>query len=190
MPKEILVLDIETTGFLDQGGKIVEIGIVKLDLDSGEVTSVYDSLIKEDGLNASHTRGKFGWIFQNSNLKFEEVMEAPSLDSQKAVIQDLLDRYRVTAYNKAFDFGFLKDRGFQVKELECPMHLSTPIVKLPSPYNRGFKWPKVEEAWDFFFGKTGYIEAHRGLDDAAHEAKIVHKLYQMGKFPYTESLFD
>jgi len=191
MPKEILVLDIETTGFLNQGGKIVEIGIVKLDLDSGDVTPVYDSLIKEDGLNTSHTRGGFGWIFQNSDLRFEDVMEAPSLDSQREEIQVLLDRYRVTAYNKAFDFGFLKDRGFQVKELDCPMHLSTPIVKLPAPNGRrGFKWPKVEEAWDYFFGNTGYIEAHRGLDDAIHEAKIVHKLYQMGEFPYTVSLFD
>ena len=132
-----------------------------------------------------------GWIFQNSDLRFEEVLDAPSLVSQKEEIQDLLDRYRVTAYNKAFDFGFLKDRGFQIKELDCPMHLSTPIVKLPAPNGRrGFKWPKVEEAWDYFFGDTGYIEAHRGLDDAIHEAKIVYKLYQMGEFPYTVSLFD
>ena len=73
MAKEILVLDIETTGFLNQGGKIVEIGIVKLDLDSGAITPAYNSLIKEDGLNASHTRNGFGWIFQNSDLDFEDV---------------------------------------------------------------------------------------------------------------------
>lgn len=42
----------------------------------------------------------------------------------------------------------------------------------------------------FLFGNTGYIEAHRGLDDAIHEAKIVYKLYQMGEFPYAVSLFD
>lgn len=32
---KILILDIETTGFLQQGGKIVEIGIVELDLSNG-----------------------------------------------------------------------------------------------------------------------------------------------------------
>lgn len=191
MPKEILVLDIETTGFLNQGGKIVEIGIVKLDLDSGEITPVYNSLIKEEGLNSTHTQGKFGWIFQNSDLRFEDVLEAPSLMSQKEEIQELLDKYRATAYNKDFDFGFLRDRGFHIKELDCPMHLSTPIVKLPALYGRrGFKWPKVEEAWNYFFGNTGYVEAHRGLDDAIHEAKIVYKLYQLGEFPYAVSLFD
>ena len=191
MAKNILVLDIETTGFLNQGGKIVEIGIVKLDLDTGNIVPIYNSLIKEQGLDASHTRGNFGWIFKNSDLNFEDVLEARSLESQKEEIQDILDSYRVTAYNKAFDFGFLKDRGFHIKELDCPMLLSTPIVKLPAAYGRkGFKWPKVEEAWHYFFGDTGYDEAHRGLDDAAHEAKIVYKLYQMGEFPYTVSLFD
>lgn len=181
--KEILVLDIETTGFLNQGGKIVEIGIVKLNLENGETTPMYDSLIKEDGLDITHTYGRYGWIFQNSDLQFEDVMEAPTLESQRAEIQNLLNEYPVTAYNKSFDFGYLADRGFRINELDCPMKIATPIVKLPAMYGRGgYKWPKVEEAWDYFFGNTGYIEAHRGLDDAIHEAKIVFKLYQLGAF--------
>ena len=36
--KKILILDIETTGFLNQGGSIVEIGIVELNLDTGEIS--------------------------------------------------------------------------------------------------------------------------------------------------------
>lgn len=36
-----------------------------------------------------------------------------------------------------------------------------------------------QEAWRHFFGNTGYIEKHRGLDDAIHEAKIVFELHKM-----------
>ena len=34
--EKILILDIETTGFLQEGGKIVEVGIVELDLSNGK----------------------------------------------------------------------------------------------------------------------------------------------------------
>lgn len=82
-----------------------------------------------------------------------------------------------------FDFGFLKDRGFTFPiELDCPMKLSTDICKIPSPRGRGYKWPKVQEAYDFFFPDNEYIEKHRGADDAFYEADIVYKLYQMEIF--------
>lgn len=188
MNKTILVVDIETTSFLNQGGKIVEIGIVKLDLVTGKITPVYSSLINEPGFDINHTKEPFGWIFKNSDLTFDEIKFAPSLESQREIIQGLFNEFEATAYNKEFDFGFLIDRGFKINELSCPMLLSTPIVNLPA--NSGFKqpkWPKVEEVWKLFFGKTGYVEAHRGLDDAKHEAKIVYELFKRGKFKVSEN---
>lgn len=183
MSNRILVVDIETTGFLNQGGKIVEIGMVLLNLDNGEVEPIYDSLLKEPGLDRRHTQLPLGWIFQNSDLSYEDVEAAPSLESQREAIQFLFDNHRATAFNKKFDFDFLRDRGFRINELPCPMMIATPICKLPSRNGyKSYKWPKVEEAWEHFFGNTGYIEAHRGLDDAEHEAKIVYELYKMGEF--------
>ncbi len=180
---KILVLDIETTGFLNQGAKIVELGMVELDLSNGNITPLFDSLINEPGFDHRHAEYPFGWIFQNSDLTIEEVHAAPSLESLRTEIQELLDQYPATAYNKAFDFDFLRDRGFSIQELDCPMKLATPICKLPHFNGRsGYKWPKVEEAWEYFFGNTGYVEAHRGLDDAKHEAEIVFALYKLGKF--------
>jgi len=184
MNNTIIVVDIETTGFLNKGGLIVEIGIVKLNLATGEITPAYNSLIREDSFGPHHTVGAFGWIFNNSDLTYEEVEEAPSLESQREVIQELFDQYYATAFNKSFDFDFLGDRGFSIKELPCPMKVATPICKLPSQYGySSYKWPTVEEAWEYFFGKrTGYVEAHRGYDDAEHEAQIVYKLYELGHF--------
>ena len=63
------------------------------------------------------------------------------------------------------------------------MLLATDVCKLPSRNGKpGYKWPSVEEAWKHFFPNTKYVEAHRGADDAKHEALIVYELYKMGLF--------
>ena len=181
--KKILILDIETTGFLNQGGSIVEIGIVELDLDTGEITEVFESLVKEKILTGKHRKEPFGWIFNNSDLTPEAVRNAPGETEVFLQVQAILNKYPLgcTAFNKKFDFDFLKSRGIGIKELPCPMILSTDICKLPGRYD-DYKWPKVEEAFSHFFPDIEYIEKHRGLDDAKHEAMIVYKLYQDGVF--------
>lgn len=180
---KILVLDIETTGFLNQGGSIVEIGIVELNLENGEIKEVFNSLLKEDILTARHRSKPFGWIFENSDLTVEELRNAPKSETVLKEVQEILNKYPLgcTAYNKQFDFGFLRNRGIKVKDLPCPMILSTDILKLPGRFG-SYKWPKVEEAYDFFFPVNDYSEKHRGLDDAKHEAEIVFELYKRGVF--------
>jgi DNA polymerase III subunit epsilon len=183
---KIAVIDIETTGFLNQGGLIVEIGIVGLDLNTGEVTREFDALVKEPGFDESHARHPFGWIFQNSDLAFEDVLAARPLDELLPEIQAVVDRFSAgaTAYNKQFDFGFLRSRGLKIKDLPCIMLEACPVVNLPPAWKGGkAKWPKVEEAWEFFFPDTPYVEAHRALDDAEHEALIAHRLFELGRFP-------
>ena len=175
---KIAIIDLETTGFLNEGGLIVEVGIVELDLNTGEKKIIYDELVREPFYNEKH---KDSWIFSNSNLKHEDIMNANPLNLRE--IQDILTIYPVTAYNKEFDLDFLRSRGLEIySELSCPMRVATQICKIPHPTGYGYKWPKVQEAWEFLFGKTGYLEAHRGADDALHEAEIVYKLYKMGEF--------
>lgn len=180
---KILVVDIETTGFLNQGGSIVEIGIAELCLATGSIKMVYDSLLKEHIFSKTHTGGKFGWIFKNSDLTFEEVMDAPAAVEVLLEVQDILNEYPLgaTAYNHNFDFGYLRNRGVVVKNLADPMQLCTNILKLPGRFG-DYKWPKVQEAYDFFFPNNDYIEKHRGADDAVHEAEIVYELFKRGIF--------
>lgn len=178
MKNKIAIVDIETTGFLDNGGLILEVGIVELDLKTGETKMLYDELVREETYNHTH---KTSWIFENSDLTHNEICCASPLD--KARIQEIFNKYPVTAYNKKFDFDFLRSRGVNtIIELDCPMIILTDICKIPHPNGYGWKWPKVEESWDFLFGQTGYIEKHRGLDDAHHEAKIIHELHKRGEF--------
>lgn len=181
--KKILVIDIETTGFLNAGGKIVEIGIVELDLETGNRKIIFDKVCHETGITLKEVNDS--WIVSNSTLTMEEIRHSDNLNKLKPEIQAILYAYPLgaTAYNNAFDFGFLENRGFVFpKKLGCPMKLSTDICKIPKRGGYGYKWPNFEEAHEHFFGKTDYIEQHRGADDAYYEARLVHELYKLKIF--------
>lgn len=178
----ILIVDIETTGFLNKGGKIVEIGIAELDLETGNRKILFDQVMHERPITMAEVAD--AWIIKNSSLTVEQVQNSKQLIEYKKEIQEILYRYHkgATAFNNKFDFDFMEDRGFVFpRKLPCPMLLATDICKLPGKYG-SYKWPKVQEAYDFFFGKTDYVEEHRGADDAMHEAEIVYELYKRGIF--------
>lgn len=172
---KINVADIETTGF-SKDDLIVEIGIAQLCLETGNVTTIYNELVKEESFGEKHRKA---WIFQNSDLKFEDVMNAKPLDKER--LQYIFDLAPTTAYNKVFDMRFLLSRGFNILELDCPMLIATKVCKLIGKLGKP-KWPTVEEAWKHFFPDEQYVEKHRGADDAIHEAKIVHALYKLKHF--------
>jgi len=177
----ILIIDIETTDFLQRGGKIVEIGMVDLNLNTGERKIIYDQVCHERPITRQEVEDS--WIVKNSDLTVEKIQRSPQLMNIHYDVQTILYNYPLgaTAFNNAFDFGYMENRGFKFpRKLDCPMKLSTDICRLPGP--RGFKWPKVEEAHKHFFGDVGYVEKHRGADDAFYEAEIVYELYKMGVF--------
>lgn len=181
--KCILILDIETTDFLPRGGKIVEVGLVELNLENGERKIVFDEVCHETGITKNEVENS--WIVKNSSLTVEDIRRSKNLNHHREEIQSLLRIYPTgaTAFNNAFDFGFFEDRGFVFpKKLACPMKLATPICKIPKRRGGGYKWPNVQEAYEHFFGKTEYVEQHRGADDAFHEAEIVYELYKQGIF--------
>ena len=173
---KIAVLDIETTGFSPAADLIVEIGIVELCLETGDRRVIYDKVVREDGYGDGHRNS---WIFFNSDLNHDDVMCASPVDNEE--LSDIFSRYRVTAYNKKFDLGFLKHRGFDFDELPCPMIAATPVCRIRNRWG-GYKWPTVTEAYRFFVGDDGYVERHRGASDAMDEARIVWEMYKRGYF--------
>lgn len=183
----IVVVDIETTGFFHKEDCILEISVCRLDLDSGECSELFNKLIRENHYSVKH---RDAWIFKNSDLRYEDILKAKPLNVYKKELQRIFNIYPATAFNKRFDFGFLKDRGFLIKELPCPMVSATDILKLP-PKKPGtiYKWPSVEEAWKYFFPEKEYIEKHRAYDDSVHEALIIVELYKINKWkPIVEYL--
>lgn len=173
----IIVLDIETTALKPHIGIICEIGLCFLNLEKGNVDRIFDTTCQEKKYIDPNA-----WIFNNSDLTFDKVKKAPFLSDFKGVLQDLFDlEYPVTAFNQSFDFGFLEARGLEIpNKFWDPMLKLTNILKIPGYYGK-YKWPNVQEAWNFFFKDSDYIEKHRALDDAIHEAKIIHETYKLLK---------
>ncbi len=180
---KILVLDIETTGFSPEKDLIVEVGVVLLDLDNGCIEPVFHQLVKEKDFCHDH---KDSWVFENSDLDYNDVITAKPLDIAK--LQGLMALHPVAAWNCKFDFGFLQHRGLILKALPCPMMKSVSFFMIKGKFSK-WKWPSVQEAWDHLFPKSNYIEKHRGLDDAIHEAKIMHTLYHKDAWKIDENLF-
>ena len=71
---KLLIIDIETTGFVPQGQSIVEIGIVLCDSDTRETIPVFNQIVRDDEFD--YNKHKNAWIFQNSDLNIEKVMAA------------------------------------------------------------------------------------------------------------------
>ena len=173
----ILIIDIETCGF-NPKDPMVEVGICGLNVITGQTVKLFDSCVREDHFS-KEIHGK-SWIFENTSLKVDDVLKAPSLENVFDELQVLFADHACTAFNNKFDFSFLEARGFVLNKLECPMQIMTPIMKIPK--GTGYKWPNVQEAYNFCFPKNEYIEQHRGYDDSLHEAHIVYELIRRNKF--------
>lgn len=184
---KILVIDIETTGFLNKGGKIVEIGIIELCLETGETKILFDKVINP--MQSMETLEN-SWIVTNKYMTVNDIINGHKFEEIVDELQCIISKYTLgaTAFNRSFDFDFLGSYGITFpKMLPCPMILSTNICKLPKTgraalyFPGGYKWPKVEEAYKYFFPNSNYVEIHRGADDAVHEAAIVYELHKLNK---------
>lgn len=179
---EILIVDIETTGFAN-ADFIIEIGIVSLNVLTGVRKLIVDEVVWEKGITRPIVDNS--WIVNNSSLSSDLVYQGVALHKVQKLIQHILDMYPrgMTAFNNAFDFRFLEDRGFTFNKLPCPMKLLVPITKLPYKGGKeGYKYPNVMEAYKHYFPNEEYIELHRGGDDAIHEARIVWEMIKEGSF--------
>ena len=170
---KILVIDIETTGFVTKTDAIVEIGLVLADTDTRTYEVVFDKVVK--GKNFNPKKHSKSWIFSNSNLTIKQVEKAKPLATYQKEIQQLLDKYLVTAFNKSFDMRFMQYNGFFVNETKCLMESSKQYCNVKDKNGRKKK-PNVEEAYKTFFPNEKYVEAHRGADDAVHETKMLFKM--------------
>lgn len=179
---KVLIIDIEIAGLGDNidfiNDLIVEIGITAINLFTGEKKIIYNELVNE-GIYPGYSDS---WIFRNTDMKIEDIMEAKPLDIP--YLQKLSQMYYATAFNKKFDFSFFEKRGIHFRQIGCLMELSTPICKIP-PTQRmkeyrpwiKYKNPNAEEAYKFMYPDREWVELHRGGDDSKHEADIAKWLY-------------
>lgn len=176
-PDSILVVDIETTGTDVYRDQILELGIAKIHLPTKKIEKLVDCIVRP--------KSDFGvepdaWIFSHSSLTYDAVEKAwVSMDTLLPYLQYLFYNYRVTAFNKSFDLGFLARWGLEIPhELPCLMYTMTDICKIPHDY-WGVKWPSFTEAWGYYFSEE-LDDLHRAGPDAINEAKLTIKMIEEG----------
>ncbi len=149
---QVCIVDIETSGFLDEGGAIVEIGMCLVNVSTGEISPLFQSICKE----LSKTIPCDAWIFQNSDLDYDLVLEAPLFQMLVPTIQHFLLKYTATAFNQEFEFGFLENRGIFIPYRTFdPMIELTSIMMLPPVRpDTQYKWPKQKKLISFSFPKN------------------------------------
>jgi DNA polymerase III epsilon subunit-like protein len=163
-----LFFDTETTGKLDEGPHVVQVAALLADIDHKTVGEV-NVLIKPDG-----------WIVPDHVAKIHgittERAEAYGVPISIALnLYDALARRAETlvAHNIDFDCAVLGMEYERLhrhgpgdgKEIFCTMRESTDLVRLPSPYGKpGFKWPRLTEAYSFFFNEE-FVGAHDARND-------------------------
>jgi DNA polymerase III epsilon subunit-like protein len=81
LPSSLCFLDLETTGTSPAYGRIIDIGIIRV--DDGKVTQVYEKLVNPE-------RGLDPFISQMTGISAEELTVAPSFGSIKEEVLELL----------------------------------------------------------------------------------------------------
>ncbi|MBD3352743.1 MAG: hypothetical protein GF364_14745 [Candidatus Lokiarchaeota archaeon] len=177
---KIAVLDIETTSFKPDEGSLIEIGICQLDLETGKIMPLFDNLIQEHDFDPSLE----AWIYKNSDITPELIL-SEGVPAEEVVedLQQIFDKFYITAYNHRFDFTWLEHRGFQIKKVAPdPMQIASQFFRKMIKKENGststyyVKTLNVQECLEFF--QIDETEIHRAYSDCVHEAKIIYELYK------------
>lgn len=81
----------------------------------------------------------------------------------------------------AFRAGYNPGEIFRDGAVYCTMKSSTNICCIPSPKGGGYKWPKLNEAYPFFFNKQ-FDNAHNALADVNPTAEIFWAHIERGHY--------
>ncbi len=182
---KLAIVDIETTGFVrEKNNSIVEIAIVLCDTVTRKTEILFNNIVRESTLSDYH---KNSWIFKNSDLRFSDVERAQDINTYRVEIQAILDKYKVTAYNKKFDMGWLASLGFRYKESKCLMETASEYVKVLLDEEISLK---EENIYRWLMQDRNYVEKHRALPDALDEAQILYKLCDFAEDPIIKESID
>jgi len=190
---KLLVFDTETTGKAEfrlppehpSQPHIVQLGAILYD-DHTRVVAEVNLMVKPDGWTvpkeAADIHGITTERADQYGVAIKTVIMLFILLCRRAKIS--------VAHNRAFDklmveielirLGLTKElEEFRAMEGFCTMEASTPICKLPGNYGR-FKWPKLQEAHQHFFGKE-FDGAHNAMADVRACAAVYFAMHPLPK---------
>ena len=187
----ILFFDTETTGKANMKGlptdpdqpHLVQLGAVLMSY-SGDVLSQVDVMVEPDGWSippeSTGIHGITHELAVDCGLPLKTVMSVFSNLCRKADV--------LSAHNLDFDELIVRTQYARIGQPPrldhltkvCTMKQATPHCKLPSPYRKGeYKWPSLEEASQFYLGKS-VENAHKAMSDCVALANIFGEMKRRG----------
>lgn len=166
----ILFFDTETTGLVknwdnphdEKNPNLVQLGMLLCSTE-GRIVRSYSSIVKPNNYTIPSEVAAIHGITTDFALKVGIELE----QVKAAFLSFIKDAHLVVAHNLKFDKIIVqkafKTDVFTDKQQICTMLGSTPICKLPSK-NGGFKWPKLKEAYKYFFNEE-LKDAHDAITD-------------------------
>lgn len=167
MNASLYVLDIETTDLDPQKGRIVEVGVARVDVYRQRVYPEYGRVINVK----LRPEERAAWVFENTSLTPDEVESSPySGWSVNADIQEYMHRGVFTSYNKPFDFTWLNEKWKIYPETTLDI-----MEMVEEHYGRHLK---AEAAYRYYCPENParlpqMTEDHRALSDAVMESYIL-----------------
>ena len=141
----------------------------------GNILTESDYIIKVDfeiPKEASQIHGITNAVAAKKGELIKKVLESFLIDIEKTD--------RLICHNVGFDLPVLQSELFRNNlkhEITlpnfCTMRNSTNYCQIPG--NRGYKWPRLEELYDFCFGKT-IMDAHNAKADVRATYEIFYHL--------------
>jgi len=180
-----LIYDTETTGFPDyklnldnpSNARVVQLACLLLD-DKFNELACFASLIKPDGWTihsgAQQAHGISLELCQEYGIEMSIILPLFEALANRADI--------LVAHNKKFDHRMMSVElalagralfDFPDNKCHCTMDITTNICKLPSKIPGKYKWPKLQEAYSFFFH-----EELKGAHDALVDCRATARIYQ------------
>lgn len=195
-----LFFDTETTGFVNFNApavdpvqpKLAQIGALLMDMQERRELGTVDLIVYpsswEIPQEAALVHGISTKLAQDAGV---------NLDSALLALDDMIEVADVViAHNYSFD-KIVVERAFAMVDLANDrevrlrfdgkpffdtMKVATPIVKAKgkrSQHAQDYKWPKLIEAYTFFFGKH-FSGAHNAIVDVRACAEIFYRMVDMG----------
>lgn len=128
-------VDIETNGKMGAEGRIIEIGVIRV--EDGEITDTFQSFVNPGGSIPV-------WIEKLTGISNSDVADAPYFDDIAESLKRLFDGAIFVAHNVRFDYSFLKSHfkatGHDYKpKLFCTVRMSRVLY----PEHQGHSLEKI-----------------------------------------------
>ncbi|EOV8094026.1 TPA: 3'-5' exonuclease [Vibrio parahaemolyticus] len=167
---QILVADVETTGFSSRSDEILSLAIV-----DGHGKVVFDELFKPEHKTSWLEAARVNGITPNM------VKNAPKFADHKKRLRAIFSGKTVLFYNSSFDERFLTDELENAADIFCVMNAFTEYYREPNS-KRGGKWvhKKLEFAMNHF--KLRFKgDPHTAKADALAALDVFLKLAEVGR---------